>query len=35
VAAAVPTISVAGIAALVVLLAAVGYVLARKTSLGA
>ncbi|HYX21233.1 MAG TPA: hypothetical protein VFA98_10355 [Thermoanaerobaculia bacterium] len=35
VAAAVPTISVAGIGALVVLLAAVGYVLARKTSLGA
>jgi hypothetical protein len=33
--AAVPTLSVAGIAALVVLLAAVGYVLARKTSLGA
>jgi len=31
----VPTLSVAGIAALVVLLAAVGYVLARKTSLGA
>lgn len=33
--AAVPTLSVAGIAALVVLLAVVGYVLARKTSLGA
>ena len=33
--AAVPTLSVAGITALVVLLAAVGYVLARKTSLGA
>ncbi len=33
--AAVPTISVAGVAALVLLLAVVGYVLARKTSLGA
>ncbi|HTR04452.1 MAG TPA: hypothetical protein VMN82_14770 [Thermoanaerobaculia bacterium] len=33
--AAVPALSVAGIAALVVLLAVVGYVLARKTSLGA
>jgi len=35
VAVAVPTVSVAGIAAIVVLLAVVGYVLARKTSLGA
>ena len=33
--AAVPTLSTAGLAALVVLLAAVGYVLARKSSLGA
>ena len=33
--AAVPTLSVAGIAALVLLLAVVGYVLAKKTSLGA
>jgi IPTL-CTERM motif len=30
-----PTLSVAGIAALVLLVAVVGYVLARKTSLGA